>query len=75
MMIQRLKNYFEENAFGVCAYLGDKIGLASSKIRFFFIYASFLALGSPIIVYLALAFVINIKNYIKNRSRNPVWYS
>jgi len=38
----------------------------------FFIYTSFIALGSPIIIYLILTFVLNLRFMIKTK-RNPVW--
>ncbi len=62
----------EKSAFGVCSYLGEKIGLASSRVRLYFIYISVATLGSPIIFYLFVAFWLNIKKYLK-RSRNAVW--
>ena len=62
----------EKSAFGVCSYLGDKMGVASARVRLYFIYLSFATLGSPVIIYLFLAFWLNIKRYIKN-SRNLIW--
>ena len=62
----------ERSAFGVCSYLGDKMGLASARVRMYFIYLSFATLGSPIIIYLFVAFWLNVKRYIKN-SRNLRW--
>ncbi|MCG8387620.1 MAG: PspC domain-containing protein [Cytophagales bacterium] len=70
--MKRLQVFIEKYAFGVCSHLGEKLGVATSAIRLFFIYASFITFGSPIIVYLALAFVMNIRKYL--RRRNPVWY-
>jgi phage shock protein PspC (stress-responsive transcriptional regulator) len=67
-----MRSFFELQAFGVCTYLGDKMGIASSKIRLFFIYASFIAMGSPVIIYLTMAFLLNIKNFVRERI-NPVW--
>jgi len=72
-IIGRIKGLFEIRAFGVCSTLGDQLGIASSRIRLFFVYLSFLTLGSPIIIYLSLAFLINIGRYIRNKRRNPVW--
>ncbi len=69
--IMRLQYFFEEHAFGVCTWLGEKLGVATATIRLFFIYASFFTFGSPVLVYLALAFVLNLKKYL--RRRNPVW--
>ena len=70
-MVNKIQFFFEQYAFGVCTRLGEKLGIATSNIRIFFIYASFLTFGSPVLIYLALAFVMNIRKYL--RKRNPVW--
>ncbi len=70
--MKTLKDLMERSAFGVCSYLGEKMGLASARVRMYFIYLSFVALGSPIIIYLFIAFWLNVKRYIKN-SRNLRW--
>ena len=72
--MKRFKDFVEWSAFGVCAAIGDKIGIASSRIRMWFIYISFLTMGSPIIIYMILAFWMNIKKYILNARRNPLKY-
>jgi len=66
-----LKNFIEWKAFGVCASIGDRLGVASSRIRLWFIYVSFLTLGSPIVVYMVLAFWMNMKRYMLMTRRNP----
>jgi len=70
--MQELKHTLERSAFGACHYFGDKMGIASARVRVYFIYISFVALGSPVIVYLFVAFWLNIKQYIKNK-RNILW--
>jgi phage shock protein PspC (stress-responsive transcriptional regulator) len=70
--MNRMKYFVEGRIFGVCSFLGERLGIASSYIRLFFIYASFIAITSPVIIYLILAFWINLKKYI-SRNRNPVW--
>ncbi len=70
----KLKNFIEWQVFGVCTAIGEKMGVATSVIRRYFIYISFLTLGSPVIFYLFIAFWINVKNYIKYGRRNPVRY-
>lgn len=70
--MKMVKDMMERSAFGVCSYLGEKMGLASGRVRMYFIYLSFVALGSPIIVYLFVAFWLNVKKYIKN-NRNFLW--
>jgi len=63
--MNKIKDVLEKSAFGVCSYIGEKIGIATSRVRLYFIYASFIALGSPLIIYLALAFWVNIRKYFK----------
>ncbi|MCY7361852.1 MAG: PspC domain-containing protein [Ignavibacteria bacterium] len=70
--MKKIREFLEINAFGVCSAIGDKLGIASSKIRMWFIYISFLTLGSPIFLYMILAFWMNIKNYILAGKRNPL---
>lgn len=65
--MEKVKYFVEKYAFGVCSYLGDKFGIASSRIRLYFIYTSFITMGSPIIIYLVIAFWINLKKYIRQR--------
>jgi phage shock protein PspC (stress-responsive transcriptional regulator) len=70
--LTKIKGFLELNAFGVCSALGNWMGIATSKIRLFFIYITFMTMGSPILIYLSLAFLININHYIRLRKRNPV---
>ena len=74
LIMEKFREIVEYNIFGVCTVIGEKIGIASSRIRTWFIYATFLTMGSPIIVYMILAFWINLKNYIKLGRRNPLEY-
>jgi len=67
----RIQLFFETYAFGVCAHLGEKLGVATSSIRLFFIYATFITFGSPVIIYLSLAFIMNMRKHL--RKRTPVW--
>ncbi|TAE87293.1 MAG: PspC family transcriptional regulator [Bacteroidetes bacterium] len=65
--MERLKYFVEKYAFGVCSYLGDRLGIATSRIRLYFIYTSFITMGSPVIIYLVIAFWLNFKKYIRQR--------
>jgi len=64
-----VKDLLEKSAFGVCSYLGNKMGVASSRVRMYFIYISFGTLGSPLIFYLFIAFWLNVRSYIKQSRR------
>jgi phage shock protein C len=70
--IKRIQHFFEKHAFGVCTRLGEKLGVATSSIRLFFIYVSFLTFGSPVIVYLVLAFIMNMRKHLR-RKNSTIW--
>jgi phage shock protein PspC (stress-responsive transcriptional regulator) len=63
--MKRILYLVEQQAFGVCSKLGEILGISSNVIRMYFIYITFLTFGSPILVYLALAFWMNVKRYIR----------
>ena len=65
--MKKVQLFFEKQAFGVCTYLGDKLGLPTIHIRLFVIYASFITIGSPVIIYLTLAFLMNVRSYIRKK--------
>lgn len=62
----------ERSAFGVCSYLGEKMGIRSNRVRLYFIYTSFVAFGSPIVFYLFVAFWVNVREYIR-RKKSIIW--
>lgn len=70
--MNRFKYFVEGRIFGVCSFIGEKLGIAPGIIRLYFIYTTFIAMTSPIIIYLVLAFWINLKKYIW-RKRNPAF--
>ncbi len=72
--MKKIREFVEVRAFGVCSALGEKLGIATSRIRMWFIYISFLTAGSPVIVYMILAFWLNMKRYILSAKRNPLRY-
>lgn len=73
-MIKFVRKVLEENIFGVCQWWGDKLGVRSSRIRLYFIYLSCVAVASPIIAYLIMAFVLEHKDLIKEGFRRKrIW--
>jgi phage shock protein C len=70
--MEKIKFFIEKRVFGVCSYMGDRLGISSGKIRLYFIYTSFITMGSPIIIYLIIAFWLNIKKYTKP-NKNTLW--
>jgi phage shock protein PspC (stress-responsive transcriptional regulator) len=71
-LVLGIKHFFEQRAYGVCSYLGNKLGIQTSRIRLFFIYISFLTVGSPLIIYFIMVFLLNLKKYV-NSKRGRVW--
>jgi phage shock protein PspC (stress-responsive transcriptional regulator) len=71
--MKKFKSLVEWNAFGVCTAIGQRLGIATSRIRQYFMYTTLLTLGSPIIIYMVLAFWRNVRKYIWAAKRNP-WY-
>ena len=67
--MNRIVHFVERQAFGVCQWWGRKLGIEARTVRKYFIYTSFIALGSPLIVYLFMAFVLEHKEYFKPRPR------
>ena len=72
MPLDRLKFLVEYNLYGVCTRIGERLQMPIKSIRLFFIYTSCLTIGSPLILYMVLAFWIKLKDYVRG-SRNPVW--
>jgi phage shock protein C len=74
-MIDRIKTYFERNAFGVCAWWGEKLNIKTEQVRLSFIYLSFITAGLNLVVYLVMAFVLQHKERIKRPfgKRSTVW--
>jgi phage shock protein PspC (stress-responsive transcriptional regulator) len=70
--MDKVRDFLELHAFGVCTALGERFGIATTRIRMWFIYISFLTIGSPVIIYMILAFIRNIKNYVLAARRNPL---
>jgi len=72
--MNKLRQFIEWQAFGVCSAIGQRLGIATARIRMWFIYISFLTIGSPVIIYMIMAFWLNIKKYILSAKRNPLKY-
>ena len=62
-LIENGRSIIERSAFGVCQGIGDRLGIKASRVRLYFIYTSFIGMGSPLIIYLVLAFWLNVKKY------------
>jgi phage shock protein PspC (stress-responsive transcriptional regulator) len=71
-MIGLIKYTLEKSFFGVCSQMAETMNISAKSVRLSFIYATFFALGSPIIFYLVAAFWLNIRRYSQER-RTRIW--
>lgn len=71
--MEYLRNSLERSAFGVCEWLGDKMGIRRSRVRLYFIYLSCLSLGSSLFFYFFAAFWLNVRNYMREGRRVIGW--
>lgn len=71
--MNRIRYYVENQIFGVCSTLGERLSISASSIRLYFIYASFLTFGSPIILYLVLAFWMEIRKHLRRHQSPTIW--
>lgn len=70
--MNRIKPILDRSLFGVCNYLAEMLGIATNRVRLYFIYVSFVTLGSPLLIYLVMAFWLNVKIYIR-KGRDIIW--
>ncbi len=69
----KFRYFIENHIFGVCSRLGEAWNISASSIRMYFIYASFLTFGSPIIIYLVMAFWFEIKKHLRRHKNPTIW--
>ncbi|MFT5886472.1 MAG: phage shock protein C [Arcticibacterium sp.] len=71
--MEKMKYEVESRLFGVCSRIGEKLNFSASSIRLYFIYASFFTFGSPIIIYIFLAFWMEIRKHLRRHQNPSVW--
>ena len=74
-MIDRIKTFFERQAFGVCEWWAHKLNIKLEQVSLSFIYLSFITAGAHLVFYLIMAFVLEHKERIKKplAKRSTVW--
>lgn len=71
--MDKLRYFVESQAFGVCTRLGEKMNISASSIRLYFIYTSCLTLGSPVVLYLIMAFWMEMRKHLRRHNNPTVW--
>ena len=73
-IVNSIVHFFEKRAFGVSDWWGEKLNVNPILIRKFFIYLSFATLGSPILIYFIMGFILENKSVFKFwQKRKSVW--
>lgn len=71
--IKKIRYEVEGQLFGVCSRIGEHLNFSAGSVRRYFIYASFFTFGSPIIIYLAVAFWMEVNRHIRRHQNPSVW--
>ena len=73
-ILDKILIFFEKRAFGVSEFLGSKFGVNPALVRKFFIYLSFVTLGSPLLIYFPMAYFLENKDKLYwRKKRKTVW--
>lgn len=73
-MLDKILIFFEKRAFGVSEFIGTKFGVNPALVRKFFIYLSFVTLGSPLLIYFPMAYFLENKDKLYwRKKRKTVW--
>ena len=73
-IVNSIVHFFEKRAFGVSDWWGEKLNINPILVRKFFIYLSFATLGSPILIYFIMGFILENKSVFKfSQKRKSVW--
>ncbi|WP_421827687.1 PspC domain-containing protein [Larkinella sp.] len=71
--MNKLRYFVESQAFGVCTKLGEMMNISASSIRLYFIYTSCLTLGSPVVLYLIMAFWMEMRKHLRRHNHPTIW--
>lgn len=71
--MENIRYVVESSLFGVCSKIGEKMNFSVSSTRLYFIYASFFTFGSPIIIYMILAFWMETRKHIRRHESPTIW--
>lgn len=63
-MVNKIRYFFERNGYEVCSRLAEKLGMRAKNVRLFFVYVSFATAGLSFGIYLTLAFLLRLKDFI-----------
>lgn len=70
-LVEQSQYSIERSVYGACTFFGKRMHISSDRIRLFFIYASFIAFGSPVFAYHAVVFFF--KNVLPREKRHTFW--
>lgn len=74
-LLQKISLFFELRSFGVCQWWARKLGIDISKVRMAFIYTTVIGLGSPLVLYFIMAWIVEHRHYFKfgGKRKTTIW--
>lgn len=64
VLVNKIRYFFEKNGYEVCSRLAERLGMRAKNVRLFFVYVSFATAGLSFGLYLTLAFLLRLKDFI-----------
>jgi len=74
-LLQKISLFFELRSIGVCQWWARKLGIEIAKVRTSFIYVTVIGLGSPLILYFIMAWLIEHRHYFwfGRKRKTTIW--
>jgi len=74
-IVQKISLFFELRSFGVCQWWARKLGIEIAKVRNAFIYTTVIGLGSPLVLYFIMAWIVEHRHYFKfqGKRKTTIW--
>ena len=73
-LFRKILFYFELRSYGVSEWWARKLNVRTNNVRLFFVYLSFATLGSSLLLYLPMAFVLDHRHRFKfSKKSSTIW--
>lgn len=63
-LVYAIRHFFEKHGFYVSSRFADRLGIRAKNIRLFFIYLSFATVGLGFALYITMAFLLKLKDFV-----------
>lgn len=63
-VVYGIRHFLEKRGFYVSSRFADRLGIRAKNVRLFFIYLSFATLGIGFALYITMAFLLRLKDFV-----------